>query len=210
MVLADNPIAYWRLGEGSGTTAADASGNGRNGVYTGGVTLGVPGALNGDTDTADRFDGVDDSVQVPDDSALSLNGSWTIEFWARQITYPDNGFAGLLYKGDGGSKNGYSLWVDPYGGMWLWRKNDAISSGVGALTSSFRYFVLTYDGTNAQWYVDGVLTSTTAASWPANTGTAALAIGKSDVYGNDDIDEMALYNSALSAAQIAAHYAAGS
>ena len=45
-VSADGAIAYWRLGETSGTTAADASANlGRDGTYTGGVTLNVNGAL---------------------------------------------------------------------------------------------------------------------------------------------------------------------
>src|SRR4051812_1334419 len=51
-VLALSPIAYYRLGESSGTTAADSSGNGLNGTYNGGVTLGQPGGIFGDPDTA--------------------------------------------------------------------------------------------------------------------------------------------------------------
>ena len=39
-VLADSPVAYWRLGEASGSSAADSSGNGNGGSYAGGVTLG--------------------------------------------------------------------------------------------------------------------------------------------------------------------------
>ena len=46
-VLADAPAAYWRLGEASGTSAADASGNGRAGSYLNTPTLGRPGALSG-------------------------------------------------------------------------------------------------------------------------------------------------------------------
>ncbi len=46
-VLADSPLAYWRLGEASGTTAADASGNGRTGSYLNTPTLGAAGALAG-------------------------------------------------------------------------------------------------------------------------------------------------------------------
>ena len=44
-VLADSPLAYWRLGESSGSTAADASGNGRTGSYLNTPTLGAGGAL---------------------------------------------------------------------------------------------------------------------------------------------------------------------
>lgn len=56
-VLADSPIAYWRLGETSGTTASDATGHGWNGTINPPVTLGQPGAITGDTDPAMGFAG---------------------------------------------------------------------------------------------------------------------------------------------------------
>src|SRR5205807_64318 len=46
-VLSDGPLAYWRLDEASGTTAADLSGDGFNGTYNGSVTLGSSGLLTG-------------------------------------------------------------------------------------------------------------------------------------------------------------------
>ncbi|MDX6199796.1 MAG: hypothetical protein QOJ79_2947, partial [Actinomycetota bacterium] len=51
-VLSDAPVGYWRLGERSGAVAADSSGAGRSGSYSGGVSLGVAGALVGDGDTS--------------------------------------------------------------------------------------------------------------------------------------------------------------
>ena len=86
-VLADEPLAYWRLGEPSGTSAADASGNGNTGTYGGSPTLGATGALAGDTDTATSFDGVNDNVSVPNNASLNLNGSFSIEFWAKQTSF---------------------------------------------------------------------------------------------------------------------------
>ena len=44
-VLASSPLAYWRLNETSGTTAADATGNGNAGTYNTGVVLGQPSVL---------------------------------------------------------------------------------------------------------------------------------------------------------------------
>src|SRR5207302_10787440 len=45
-VLADGPVGYWRLGEPPGSArVADASGNNRTGTVSGGVALGVTGAL---------------------------------------------------------------------------------------------------------------------------------------------------------------------
>ena len=146
-------------------------------------------------------------VSVPDDSALRLNGSWSIEFWAKQVSYPHQ-FAGLIAKGS--NQNGYSIWADPWGGLWLKRHNAEAGSGSGAIVSTgYRYFVVTYDGTNVKWYVDGVLKQTTAESFPGNGDPGQLQLGKGDVYGNNDIDEVALYATALNATRIAAHYASG-
>src|SRR5262249_13962061 len=64
-VLADSPAAYWRLGESSGSSAADSSGNANGGSYSGSVTLGAP-ALITDLDTAVDFNGTDASVFFPD------------------------------------------------------------------------------------------------------------------------------------------------
>ena len=44
-VLADSPVAFWKLDEASGTVAADSSGNGNTGTYQGAVTLGETGPL---------------------------------------------------------------------------------------------------------------------------------------------------------------------
>src|SRR2546427_12015435 len=51
-VLADHPVAYWRLDEETGTVMVDASGNGNDGAYAGAVTLGQPGAPASDGGTA--------------------------------------------------------------------------------------------------------------------------------------------------------------
>src|SRR6266568_4503415 len=57
-------LAHWRLGEMSGTTASDTTGR-YDGAYTGGPTLGLPGAIAGDTDTAVGFNGATSKVSLP-------------------------------------------------------------------------------------------------------------------------------------------------
>jgi hypothetical protein len=48
VVLADQPLAYWRFDEPAGTAnAADASNNGIEGLYVAGVTLETPGVIEG-------------------------------------------------------------------------------------------------------------------------------------------------------------------
>ena len=172
------------------------------------MTLGVTGALTGDGNTAAAFDGVDDSVQVPDAAALDLNGSWSIEFWARQVSFA-NSLPGILDKGDATTPHGYAIWADSSGDLWFERHNRDAEAGSGALTSAFRYFVVTYDGSDVRWYVDGTLKTTTAVHFPTNNGSAILELGRAVDYGNDALDEVALYATALSGGQIAAHYSAG-
>lgn len=70
-VIALAPIAYWPMAEASGTVALDASGNARNGAYTG-VTLGNVGI--GDGRTAAGFDGATSYNNV---YSASLNGAFT-------------------------------------------------------------------------------------------------------------------------------------
>ncbi len=77
-IQADNPLGYWRLGEMTGTTAVDASGNGIDGVYSGGVTLNVPG-LPADN-TAVLVDGTDGRVILGQPASINTLGeNFTIE-----------------------------------------------------------------------------------------------------------------------------------
>ena len=71
-VMADNPIGYWRFSEAAGPTVADSSGNGNNGTYSGGVTLGQPGLPPGvPGDTAALFDGRTGRVVVSNSASLN-------------------------------------------------------------------------------------------------------------------------------------------
>src|SRR5207249_8077529 len=83
-VLADLPIGYWRLGESSGqTTASDASGNSHAGTYVNGPTLGVPGALAGDGDTAARFSAASSQyVTIANSSAFDVS-ALSVELWVK-------------------------------------------------------------------------------------------------------------------------------
>ena len=84
-VLGDDPAGYWRFGEApASTTLTDSSPNGNDGTYLNGVTLGVPGALAADPDTAASYDGVNDAGRVPDASSLDVGSSFTLEGWIKR------------------------------------------------------------------------------------------------------------------------------
>lgn len=81
-VLSTRPIAYWVLGEASGTVAYDASGNARHGTHTG-VDLGLPGI--GDGRTAPFYDGANDFTNIYSASlAGAFNGAeGTLMVWMK-------------------------------------------------------------------------------------------------------------------------------
>jgi hypothetical protein len=109
-VLAKRPIAYWRLGERSGPTAADATGHGHDGAFRGNPAFGVPGAIANDPDGAVRLDGRHDYVEVPNGIEFSQPASGrglTVEAWMRPdaLVFPGQTaqtYVHWLGKGDAG------------------------------------------------------------------------------------------------------------
>jgi hypothetical protein len=69
------------------------------------------------------------------------------------------------------------------------------------------YIVATYDGTTARVYVDGVLLMSQAKSWNLVRSRAYIGRQVNNLqYWNGTIDEVAIYNTALSQVQIATHF----
>jgi hypothetical protein len=206
-VLQDAPLAYWRLGEASGTVADDAIGT-NDGTYSGGYTLNQSGALVGDPNTAVLLNGTTGYVRAPQ---LSLPTSITLEAWANPTTYPgDTALAGQ-WNGTSGSM----LYVtSDFGGrvyMWV---NGAFISATAPSTGAWHHYVGTYDGTTASIYIDGGLAAgPTALPGPLTSAPRFLEMGTYNDGGggrfNGKIDEVAVYPTALSASRIQAHFAAG-
>ena len=85
-VLADSPKSYWRLGESSGTNAVDSSPNAHTGTYHNSPTLGVTGALSGDTNTAITVAAASvQYVQIADNADFDYgNGPFSLELWIKR------------------------------------------------------------------------------------------------------------------------------
>ena len=92
-------VAHWKLDEGSGNIVEDSSNYGNSGTVYGATwtTGAVDGAL--------EFDGIDDFIQIPDDSSnppvhLSSLGDGSISVWFKCDYIPtDNGIAPIFYYG---------------------------------------------------------------------------------------------------------------
>jgi sugar lactone lactonase YvrE len=208
-VLADHPVAYYRMGETQGfVTASDASGNGHTGSYEGNAILGVPGLIN-DPDTAVNFNTTGD-VSIPDAPSLNFVGTaFTVEAWVYGVS---GGAAGqrVFDKATAGAGNGYGLDISNAQIRLLGATNLSSLVAFGAATTY--HIVGVADGAgNGSIYVNGVL----VASGPYSdsspyTGAAHIAVANDgSAHFGGVIDEVAVYNHALSPQRILVHYTAG-
>jgi hypothetical protein len=204
--------AYWRLGESSGTSAADASGNGRTGTYTNGFTLGAPGGVTGDGNTGVTLDGVDGHVVVANHASLHPASQITVEaLISRAVTGVTHVVAAA------GASTGNDWWLDITA--------NAIRFGVkvggsiyfpsgGTLAALTKYHVAgVYDGETVRVYLNGTQVASDATpSGNMNTTTQAVTLGTySDAtvgFFNGVLDEVAIYGRALTAQEIATRYRA--
>jgi|SRR6185436_10775995 len=234
-ILADSPVAYWRLNEAAGsTTAADLSGNGYTGTKAGGVTFGVA-SPQPDGSTAASSTGVDGShVAIPATdvspggplAAIQGTSAITIEGWfnATTMTFPANYRLGISFVGQGSSYMGfYDGFVGPTGVHPLAKLNIGGSQqGIGdvgpALTAGTWYLLdATYDGASMKLYENGVQIGTTLSA----SGTLDLGLGSHGMYivgyvgtggpygWNGGMSNVAVYNYALTATQILDHWRIG-
>jgi hypothetical protein len=70
-------VSWWKLDDGGGSTAVDSGSAGNNGSVNG--PLWVTGKLNGGLD----FDGVDDYVEIPNESDYDITTSITVAVWLK-------------------------------------------------------------------------------------------------------------------------------
>ena len=109
----DAYTARWKMNEGSGANLFDESDNNNNGTISGATW--TTGRFGG----ALAFDGVDDTVSVPNDESLNLTENFTIETWVwlnDSTTNPQRG--SNLYEGwiildaEGSGWDGYMFGIE--------------------------------------------------------------------------------------------------
>ncbi|MDB6068090.1 MAG: Immunoglobulin I-set domain protein [Pedosphaera sp.] len=229
-IVTDAPEAWWRLDEAPGSSVmADAMGR-HDGTYNG-VTLGVPGAIvTGGTNFAATFPGTGGNqgyADVPYSPALNTD-TYSVEAWVKtadgvanqtpvsseSVNSSSPPYQGRGYRFDASSFND-GLWYSAFG------LNDQYVSYVVKMgpvhPNQWSHLVMTYSPTTGQvFYNNGVRFPTSGgyANFVRNT-TAHFLIGAClpnygglEEYWNGQVDEVAVYKTALTQAQVVAHYQA--
>jgi hypothetical protein len=222
-VMSLAPIAYWPLNEtnqpplpGNIASNLGTAGPAYDGYYGTTISMGESGAIVGDSDTAVSFGTGSGYIDVPYGPAESIPAPFTVETWLN--AEGSTATACAVSAGQFGSPRAGWL-IYNFGTGWsfrLYNENGTATSLSllgGTIDSNWHHVVGVFDGTNGYLYQDGVLVAgPTAATGYVPNPNVDLSIGaRSDgsFEFNGEIDEVAIYTNALSAAQVSADYQNG-
>ncbi|MDD5688231.1 MAG: LamG domain-containing protein [Elusimicrobia bacterium] len=209
-------VGYWKFDEGTGTIANDSSGNGNKGTISG------CNWVEGKVKSALEFNGTNAYVNCGNGASLNLTDSMTISAWVKvPELLPQNGIGPIIGKKHlGGTTFGYWLAASEYGIITLSVSNGTVSdsgqSSTKLAANVWQMLTATFSSGKINYYYNGVLFDSdniSASITTISSGSENLAIGASSAmdaggpyFFKGIIDEVKLYNRALSADEIKAEY----
>ncbi|MBI2361462.1 MAG: LamG domain-containing protein, partial [Deltaproteobacteria bacterium] len=214
-------LVSWWPGDGDANDIVD----GNNGTLQNGATFAA-----GFVGQAFSFDGVDDFVTFGSTVGNFGTSDFTIDFWINTISSgpvgPNIAIEGILGKRPVcADTNFWDIRLLRQGQIEVELDQDSAGTNYinfGGTKSvndgNFHHVAIVRSGTRVSLYIDGVLDSSGTTSGVTNIGnSASLEAGKSTCTGVDGtefftglLDEIEIYNRALSASEIQAIFAAGS
>jgi YD repeat-containing protein len=205
------PAAYWRLGETTGTTAADFSGNNKNGTYADAYTLGLTGLVNGNTDKAAQLRTGNKQGKVTVTGLTSqLATKVTAEALVTWAAPASNNTYNRVLARNWGSAGGWLLAVRKDGAgvsqaYFAVNKAGVVTEVKSAVTPGRMHIAGTYDTATLRLFVNG-LEVATAPLATAALNTSASVIAGATIASNTTVDEAAVYGTNLSAAELKSHW----
>jgi hypothetical protein len=203
-------VAAYGFEEGTGMTTANAA--------PGGNTL--IGTLSNATWTTGRFGnalgftgGESSWVTVQHAASLSLTTGMTISAWVRPTSAMQNEPTILMKQGSGNLA--YALYANSGDGTpnaWYVSNGDWVSmfaaSGHSVPLNTWTHIAATFDGATLRIFHNGQLSASQASAGAIDVASGVLRIGGNSVWSNEGfpgvIDEVRIYNRALSATEIQA------
>ena len=235
-VLASQPVAFWRLDESSGATTANDYSGGHNGTYNNVQLGLPGYSASFDPDTAGGFGSLSptDSYMAENDSSgmgiplidfaqpVGGNAAFSVEAWVNGPANQNASGSAIVAKGASGSDE-FCMDASGPGGHFRFYIRKAGSGGTSTIYSggsvvpdgNWHHLVGVCDELNAMYfYVDGVNMGTIGAIGGLGLyeSTVPVSIGAQSTGGGytyqfvGTIDEVAIYNYALTADQVAAHH----
>ena len=166
------------------------------------------------TDYALSFDGIDDYIEIPDSEELRPTEAISIEAWFNVSTYSPS-YQSIYVKG----VNPGFIYLQTFhhpdypGEIWAWSTGlDELGYDNAELfeIGEWHHSCMTYDRVNFRVYVDGDLIDSNLDSDPlvidSSSTTIGSWVGGIGEFFNGLIDEVRVYNRALSETEVSEHY----
>jgi hypothetical protein len=215
--LANGLVGHWTF-DGPDVTdkVYDRSGQGNNGYFYGSATSSAK--TIGKLGQGLVFNGTNNYVNAGNTASLSISGNITVALWAKWTASGD--FYVALSKNDSGAnQNGYAFWTHAFfGQQMVFQIGDNTTRHIEVLSGGtpndgrWHHFVGTWDGAIVRVYLDGVEGGNDAYTYTLVSSAFPLNIGKNAngaEYFPGSLDDVRVYNRALSAAEIKQLYQLG-
>ncbi|MBI5360468.1 MAG: DUF2341 domain-containing protein, partial [Planctomycetes bacterium] len=206
-------VGSWHFSEGTGQTASDLSIIGNNGQL--GSTASADAndpvwTASGKSGQGLSFDGIDDYVDCGTNSNWVFTSSqpFSVEAWAYVPVLP-SAWKGIVTKSRDSAPS-YGIWIS-FANKWIFG-GSAVNIEGGFVTTGWHHIVIVQNNTDnsRKIYVDGINSGSGAAETGNGSGNLWIGGAKSvSEYFNGIIDEVRIYNRALSASEITIRFASG-
>jgi autotransporter-associated beta strand protein len=194
-------VAAYDFDDGAGTVLTDVTARGHNGTISGATWT-----ASGHSGSALTFSG-SQRVTVGDANDLDLTTGMTLEAWVYPTAVPADWTTVIL------KENNPSLAYALYAGTPANRPEGYVNNGsdrgvtgtAAVAQNTWTHLATTYDGATLRLYVNGVQVVSQAVTGAIRTSSGALSIGGNAVWGEyfrGRIDDVRVYNRALSAAEV--------
>ena len=201
-----NGLVLWLpMDEGSGNITYDYSGNGNNGtLYNGSTVCGgidaCPLWVDGKIGKAVSFDGVDDWIKVLNSDLLNPS-LITVSLWVNVSSF---GNSILLSK----NYSSYQLSIDSNGYVQFYINETYINSSFPLSISTWQNVVGRFNGSSIDIFINAINAGTKLYSFsiPSNSLDLSIATWRLRSFFNGTIDDIRIYNRALTNEEILSHY----
>ena len=209
-------VGYWKLDDNTSTaTVIDYSGKNNNGVFydSGSATsTSLHSTTTAVVARAMVFDGVNDYVDVGNGASLRVTNAFTYSAWIKWSTTP-TGYGGIWWDQNGPTYNRILIVGSSKSLLAQYTVLGSAATPANSIPPNiWKHVVLTYNGSELVFWINGIkqTPTITSGSVPANSNNRLIGVGFPDYYYfNGLIDEVRIYNRALSAEEIKQLYERG-
>ncbi len=200
-------VGYWKFDERSGTTATDLSGNGNTGTLTNNPTYVSSCKIGG----CIGFDGTDDYISVSSTAYTFASGDFSALVWISPAAL-DFTYDGIMTVDCSSCDNAWKIVRDANESFFRARYSTGYFPFPAVSTNAWHYYAIVKSDTLLKLYFDGSLYSSNIIPSTHSGSPNSLWFGTYRTtpghFFNGSLDDVRIYNRALSAAEITALYLA--